>query len=266
MIGFFDSGFGGLTILKEVVKKLPDYSYIYLGDNARTPYGSRTPEIIYKYTCEGVEELFSRGAELVVLACNTSSAVALRKIQQEYLPKFHPDKKVLGIIIPTAEEMSGVKNIGIFATEATVSSDIYPIEILKRNFNATITQQACPLLVPAIESGEFDQLENMVQKYVHEIFEKNKYIEIVILGCTHYAIVENIFRKYVPVNVEIFSQGKIIAEKLEDYLCSHPEIENRIKKEKERIFLTTENSPHIQQLAELFFEDKIELKVVNIKH
>ncbi|EKE18900.1 MAG: Glutamate racemase [uncultured bacterium] len=264
MIGFFDSGFGGLTILKEVVKTLPDFSYVYLGDNARTPYGSLSKEIIYQYTCEGVEELFSRGAELVILACNTSSAVALRKIQQEYLPKFHPDKKILGIIIPTVEEMVGHENIGIFATEATISSGIYPAEILKINANAIVTQEACPLLVPIIESGEFDQLENVVQKYVKDLFAKSEDIETVILGCTHYAIIEDIFRKFIPNNVEIISQGKIIAEKLKNYLSRHGEMEGGMKKGGERIFLTTANSPQIQELARMFYGEEINLKIVRL--
>ncbi|MDD5397333.1 MAG: glutamate racemase [Candidatus Moranbacteria bacterium] len=264
MIGFFDSGFGGLTVLKEVVKTLPDYSYVYLGDNARTPYGSLSQEVIYKYTCEGVEELFSRGAKLIILACNTSSSMALRRIQQEYLPKFHPDKNVLGIIIPTSEEMGKFKNIGIFATEATVSSDAYPIEISKFNPTAEIFQQACPLLVPIIESGEFDDLESVVKKYAEDLFIKNKDIEAVILGCTHYAIIEDIFRKYIPGDVKIVLQGKIVAEKLKDYLDRHGEIEDGLKKEKSRIFLTTEKSPHVQQLAELFYGEKIELEIVTL--
>ncbi|EKE19533.1 MAG: hypothetical protein ACD_8C00143G0005 [uncultured bacterium] len=264
MIGFFDSGFGGLTILKEVVRTLPDYSYVYLGDNARTPYGSRSQEIIYQYTCEGVSELFRQGAELVVLACNTSSAVALRKIQQEFLPKFHPDKKVLGIIIPTAEEMMGFENIGIFATEATVFSEIYTIEILKNNPSAIVTQQACPLLVPIIEAGEFGQLDAVVKKYAKELFRKNENIEKVILGCTHYAIIEDVFRRYIPQHVEIISQGKIVAEKLKSYLDNHPEIENRIEKKSRRKFLTTKNSHSIQHLADLFFGEKIKLEIIKL--
>lgn len=264
MIGFFDSGFGGLTVLKEVIKELPDYSYIYLGDNARTPYGSRSQEIIYQYTCEGIGKLFSCGAELIILACNTSSAVALRKIQQEYLLKHHPNKKVLGIIVPTAEDMVNGKNIGILATEATVFSGIYPIEISKRNPSATITQQPCPLLVPIIESGEFDQLEDVVSGYVQELFRKNKNIDSVILGCTHYAIIENIFRKYIADDIAVISQGKIVAEKLKDYLDRHGKIKSSLKRESERIFLTTESSPHVQHLAELFYGEKINLEIINL--
>lgn len=261
MIGFFDSGFGGLTVLREVIKELPGYSYIYLGDNLRAPYGSLGENVIYKYTCEGIEELFKRGADLIVLACNTSSAVALRKIQQEHLPKYHPDKRVLGIIIPTAEEMIGMKNIGIFATEATVKSDVYRTEILKINADACISQLACPLLVPIIESGNFEQLDDVVKEYVKVLFLKDENIETMILGCTHYAIIEDYFRKYVPQHVKIVSQGKIVAEKLKKYLSNHSEIECGIEKGAERIFLTTESSSHVHDLAQMFYGSNISMNL-----
>lgn len=265
MIGFFDSGLGGLTILKEVVKILPEYSYVYLGDNARTPYGSRSQEIIYQYTCEGIEELFSRGATLVVLACNTASAVALRKIQQEYLPKYHPDKKVLGIFNPTVEKVKEFQSniIGLFATEATVNSKAFEREIAKTSSEAIVIQQACPLLVPIIESGEFDQLEIIVSKYVNELFEKGN-IGTVILGCTHYAIIENLFRKFIPPNVEIITQGNLVAESLRDYLKRHQEIESKLKKKQARIFLTTENSAHTKELSQLFYGNKINLEAIKL--
>jgi len=265
MIGFFDSGFGGLTILREVVKILPNYSYMYLGDNARTPYGSRSNDVIYQYTCEGIEELFQRGATIVILACNTSSAVALRKIQQEYLSLHHPDKKVLGIIIPTAEEMSEFHDIGIFATEATVRAGTYAAEISKYNPTANIFQQACPLLVPIIESGEFDQLDQGVQKYISQLFMQHKSIDAVILGCTHYAIIEDIFCRHMPKNVKVISQGKIVAEKLRDYLQRHEEIKNKLEKSKKRVFLTTENSPHIKHLAKMFYGDDIIPKFISLQ-
>ena len=264
MIGFFDSGFGGLTILKEVRKTLPAYSFVYLGDNARTPYGSHSAETIYSYTVEGIDELFRRGAELVILACNTASAVALRKIQQEYLPVHYPDKKVLGIIIPTAEEMIEIRNIGIFATEATAKSNVYPIEIAKYNADAVVMQQTCPLIVPIIEAGEFDQLEMVVEKYAHELFAKNKNIETVILGCTHYAIIEELFRKHIPEKVQIISQGKIVAQKLKAYLEKHSEIERKLEKQGGGTFLTTEQSLHIQHLAEAFYGEKMNLKVIKM--
>jgi glutamate racemase len=266
MIGFFDSGFGGLTILKEVAKTLPDYSYIYLGDNARTPYGSRSQEIIYEYTKEGVEELFKQGAQIVVLACNTASAVALRKLQQDWLPKKYPERKILGIFKPTVEDAKNFnsKTIGFFATEATVESGAFVREIAKLKADIVVVQQACPLLVPIIEAGEFKQNETVVQKYVEELFKKNKNIGTVVLGCTHYAIIEDIFRKYVPKNAQIISQGELVAQSLKRYLDSHPDIKKCLKKECRREFLTTENSPRIKKLAEIFYGEKINLKVVKL--
>jgi glutamate racemase len=268
MIGFFDSGFGGLTIMREVVKLLPDHSYIYLGDNARAPYGSRSREVIYQYTCEGVDELFRRGAKLVVLACNTSSAVALGRLQREYLPKTHPGKKVLGIIIPTAEEAgsSGARSIGIFATEATVESKAFETEALKKNSGIRVVQHACPLLVPIIESGEWDLLDSEIEKYSRVLFSKGEDIEAIILGCTHYALVEEIFSKHVPEGVEIISQGRIVAEKLQEYLECQTGICSRLSKEGGRTFLTTENSSHVQHLAEVFYGEKIELQIAVISN
>lgn len=269
MIGFFDSGLGGLTILKEVVKKLPQYSYIYLGDNARTPYGSRSGEVIYRFTCEGVEELFKRGAELVILACNTSSAAALRKIQQEFLPKNYPDKKTLGIIIPTAEEIGNMtksREVGILATEATVNSGAYSSEINKINPGVKVYQQACPLFVPIIEAGEKDWkgLDLAIKKYLNELFLNSRKIDTIILGCTHYAIIEKKIKKYLPNGVKIVSQGQIVSEKIGDYLKRHPEIENKLSKGGERIFLTTENSERIKKLADLFYGEKINIEAINI--
>lgn len=269
MIGFFDSGLGGLTILKEVVKKLPQYSYVYLGDNARTPYGSRSGEVIYRFTCEGVEELFKRGAELVILACNTSSAAALRIIQQEFLPKNYPDKKTLGIIIPTAEEigkMTRSREIGILATEATVNSGAYLSEINKINPAVKIYQQACPLLVPIIEAGEKDWegLDLAIKKYLNELFLNSRKIDTIILGCTHYALIKDKIENYLPQGIKIISQGLIIAEKLQDYLKRHPEIEKRLAKKKERIFLTTENSDRIKKLAKLFFGEDLTIEDIII--
>lgn len=264
MLGFFDSGFGGLTILKEVEKALPNFSYIYLGDNARTPYGSLSQEKIYQHTLQGVEELFRQGASFVILACNTSSTMALKRLQQEYLPANHPGKKILGIIIPTAEEMIGSKNIRIFATEATVSSGAYLAEISKFNPRAKVFQQACPSLVPTIETGKLDNLDSMVREYVRELFKKSEELDTIILGCTHYGIIENIFREYIPKKIKIVSQGEIIADKLKKYLDNHREFADNLKSDRKRVFLTTKDSPHIQELAETFYGEKIDLKVVRL--
>jgi glutamate racemase len=267
MIGFFDSGLGGLTVLKEVIKLLPQYSYIYLGDNARTPYGGRSQEVIYQFTIEGIKELFKRGAELVILACNTSSSV-LRRIQREFLPKNFPNKRVLGIIIPTAEEagkFGSSKNIGILATEATVNSLVYPKEINKIYPEIKVYQQACPLLVPIIEAGEIKWrgLDLIVQKYLKELFKKSKKIDTVVLGCTHYPIIKNKIEKYLPSNVRVISQGKIVAEKLKDYLKRHPELKKKLSKNRKRIFLTTESSKRIKKLAKLFYDQPIKLDKIS---
>lgn len=252
--------------MKEVEKLLPDYSYVYLGDNLRTPYGSRTKEEIFKYTKEGVKKLFEQGARLVILACNTSSAVALRRMQKEWLPKKYPDRKVLGIFVPTVENMknSRAKTVGIFATRATVASGAYVREIAKMNPKIVVLQKACPLLVSMIENGEFSQLDRIVEKYTRELFGKNKKIDTVILGCTHYAIIENIFRKYVSKNVVIISQGIIIAKSLAEYLKKHPEIDGKLRRKGKRKFLTTKKSPHVRQLAELFYGDKINLRFISL--
>lgn len=236
---------------------MPEYSYVYLGDNARAPYGPHGEEMIYNFTKEGVAELFGRGTELVVLACNTSSAVALKKIQQEFLPKEFPDKRVLGIIIPTAEEIgntSSAEEIGVLGTEATINSKVYEKEIEKHFPELKIHGQSCPLLVPIIEAGEteWEGLESATKKYLVELFKKSEKVDSIILGCTHYGIIEDLIAKNIPANVKIISQGKIIAEKLKNYLSRHPEIDGKIEKNGKRIFLTTENSDRISKLAGLF--------------
>ena len=263
MIGFFDSGLGGLAVLKEVVKLLPDYPYIYLGDNARAPYGSRSQEVIYKYTVEGVKELFNRGAELVILACNTSSSAALRKIQREFLPQNYPDRKVLGIIIPTVEEspkLTKTKEIGILATEATVNSRSYVNEIKKINPDIKIYQQACPLFVPIIEAGEAEWagMDLAIEKYLAELFVKSKNIDTIILGCTHYAIIEGKIRRHLMGRqVRIVSQGRIIAEKLKDYLGRHSEIEKKLDKSAVRRLFFTESVPRLKDLSAMFYGEDI---------
>lgn len=267
MIGFFDSGLGGLTVLKDVEKLLPEYSYLYLGDNARTPYGSRTAETIYSFTTQCVHELFARGAELIVLACNTASSSALRRIQQEFLPKHHPGKRVLGILIPMAEEapeLSDTKHIGILATEATVASRAYIIEIAKIDPRVTVFQQACPLLVPIIELEglEWEGLDLILKKYVHQLLAQDGSIDTIILGCTHYAILKERVQKFAGGGIRVVSQGTIIAEKLQDYLLRHPEIESRLNRTRSKTFLTTEASDRTKHLARLFFDDSISMESI----
>lgn len=267
MLGFFDSGFGGLSVVREIRKELPQYSFTYLGDNARTPYGSRPLEVIHQYTLEGVIELFNRGAELIVVACNTSSSVALRKIQQEYLPKYYPQRRVLGIVIPTAEEVSSLsktKVIGILATEATVNSLAYPQEILKIDPHVQVHQQACPLLVPIIESGEMDAVEVPGRHYLDSLLKLDPQIDTILLGCTHYALIEGMLRHWVPFEIGLVSQGTIVADKLADYLRRHPEIEKRLDRSARETFLSTEYSPRIQRLATQFFGRPVKIDSVKL--
>jgi len=265
VLGFFDSGFGGLSVAKEIRKRLPQYSTIYLGDNARTPYGSRSLELIDRYTLEGVVELFRRGAQLIVVACNTSSSVALRKIQQEYLAAHYPDRRVLGIVIPTAEEVSALsktKVIGILATEATVNSQAYPQEIAKIDPSVRVCQQACPLLVPIIESGELETASAPVRHYVDSLLAQDSAIDTILLGCTHYALIEDVIRRIVPPAIGVVSQGTIVAAKLDDYLRRHPEMERRLDRSGRETFLSTEYSPRIQRLATQFYGRAVAIETV----
>jgi glutamate racemase len=267
VLGFFDSGFGGLSVVREIRKRLPRYSLTYLGDNARTPYGSRPLDVIHRYTLEGIVELFNRGAELIVVACNTSSSVALRRIQQEYLPSHYPDRRVLGIVIPTAEEVSALsttKSIGILATEATVNSLAYLHEISKIDPHVSVHQQACPQLVPIIESGELQNVSGPAKHYVDALMVKDPKIDTILLGCTHYALIEDRIRPLVPTGVKIVSQGAIVAAKLEDYLRRHAEIETRLSRDGKEVFLSTEFSPRIQTLATQFFGGPIKIETVTL--
>ena len=267
MLGFFDSGFGGLSVVREIRTKLPQYSITYFGDNARTPYGSRGPETIHRYTLEGVAELFRRGAELIVLACNTSSSVALRKIQQEFLPVHYPDRRVLGIVIPTAEEvasLSRTKAIGIMATEATVASRAYLDEVHKIDPEVRVYQQSCPLLVPMVESGELEGVAATTGFYIDSLLKQNAEIDTVLLGCTHYALIENEIRRHVPEPIQVVTQGRIVAAKLADYLARHPEMARRLNSAGTETFLTSEYSPRIQRLGSQFFGSSITMTTVTV--
>ncbi|MDP2650919.1 MAG: glutamate racemase [bacterium] len=269
MVGFFDSGLGGLTVLKEAVKLLPQYSYIYLGDNARAPYGDLDEESIYGYTAEGVSKLFYRGAKLVILACNTSSSVALRRIQQEFLPENFPDKHVLGIIIPTAEEIGRItrsREVGVLATQATVNSLAYTKEIAKVFPEVKTYEAACPMLVPMIEDGESESMEinDLIQIYLNELLVQSFNIDTIILGCTHFALIEDQIKRQLPYGVQAVSQGLIIARKLKEYLARHEEIENKLEKKGERIFLSTENSKKVEFLSSLFYGEPVRIELVKL--
>lgn len=261
MIGFFDSGFGGLSVMREVVKLLPQYSYIYLGDNLRTPYGTRPQAEIFEFTCQGVEYLFGQGAELVIVACNTSSSSALRRIQREILPQKYPGKRVLGLIVPTAEDFGRFTEngaVGVLATPATVEACAYDREVRKFWPRLKFFQQACPKLVPLIEVGNLGpELDQAIKECLDALLIQSPEINAVVLGCTHYAVIEDRISRLAPYGVRIISQGRITAEKTADYLKRHPEIEAEIDRRGQRIFLSTADSEKVRQLAQLFYGEPI---------
>ena len=254
-IGIFDSGLGGLFIAKAIRKAMPQYEYVYLGDTKRVPYGNRSHETVLEFTKEGVEFLFKKeNCALVILACNTASARALRKIQKQYLPKNFPDRKVLGVIIPIAEEVKGFRKIGVLATEGTVNSESFPREILKINPKAQIYQQAAPLLVPFIENGGDKFSDPVIKEYLRPLIKKN--IQILILGCTHYPILKNNFKKMLPSHVKIISQDEIVPKKLKNYLIHHPEIYTKLSKGRSARILVTDKTQTIDKLTQKWFGDK----------
>jgi glutamate racemase len=257
-IGVFDSGYGGLTVLKELVKQLPQYDYLYLGDNARAPYGTRSFETVYKYTLECVQWLIDQGCPLIILACNTASAKALRTIQQNDLEKINPDVRVLGVIRPTAEVIgnySTSKHIGILATKGTVDSQSYVLEIEKFFPDVKVTQEACPMWVPLIENNEHlsEGADYFVKKHLNNLLEKDPDIDAVLLGCTHYPLLDEKIKQYLPSQIQMLSQGGIVAESLEGYLIRHPEIENKISKDQQQVFYTTDSAEDFNKKAATFF-------------
>lgn len=261
-IGVFDSGYGGLTILKEIQHRLPQYSYLYLGDNARAPYGTRSFDIVYEYTLSAVEYLFKQGCRLVVLACNTASAKALRSIQQNDLPTLDPQRRVLGVIRPTVEALGGLTStghVGVLATPGTVQSRSYSLEIAKLWPAMKVTERACPMWVPLIENSEAagPGADYFVEKYISEAMDADPLTDTLILGCTHYPIMYPKIRKTVPENVKVLAQGELVAESLADYLRRHPEIESRCSKEGRTEYLTTENSAKFDSMASLFLGTQV---------
>ena len=268
MIGFFDSGFGGLTILKNVCQLLPEYDYLYLGDNARVPYGNRSQKTVYEFTKQAVDFLFKQGCPLIIIACNAASAKALRKIQQEFLPGVYPDRRVLGVIRPSAEEIveRDCKKIGILATEGVVASKAYITEINKLSSSVEIFQQSCPLLVPIVEAGEQDGegTDMIVSKYLGELFAYDNEIDTILLACTHYPILYNNFKRCIPSKVVTLEQGPIVAKKLQNYLIRHQEIDKKLLKVGKRIFLTTDASEKFDRLAGIFFGESVDSELVSL--
>ncbi len=261
-IGVFDSGYGGLTILKELKHALPQYDYIYLGDNARAPYGPRSYDTVYQYTLEAVNWFFNQGCSLVILACNTASAKALRTIQQKDLPRMAPDKRVLGVIRPTTEilgNFSTTHQVGILGTLGTIQSDSYPIELAKFFPTLKVFQQACPLWVPLIENGEQDKpgADYFVKSYLDQLFSQSTDIDTLLLACTHYPLLADKIRAFMPKGVNIVSQGAIVAKSLAKYLESHPDLAQKCSQSGQLSFYTTDNPQAFELQASTFFGQKI---------
>ena len=261
-IGVFDSGYGGLTVLREFVDRLPQYDYLYLGDNARSPYGTRSFDTVYRYTLQCVKWLLQQNCPLIILACNTASAKALRTIQQKDLQGLDPEARILGVIRPTTEIIgrhTQSNSIGILATNGTVQSNSYQIEIEKFFPGLKVQQEACPMWVPLVENNEHraDGADYFIQKHIDNILSKDKEIDTLLLACTHYPLLREKIEKYLPAHVRLLSQGEIVAESLEDYLSRHPEIEKKISKKGERVFYTTDSPEDFNNKATIFFGDNV---------
>lgn len=268
-IGVFDSGYGGLTILEEIRKVMPGYDYIYLGDNARTPYGTRSFDVVYQYTLECVNKLFEMGCHLVILACNTASAKALRSIQQNDLPRIDPGRRVLGVIRPTVEMLDQVtqtKHVGIFATPGTVQSDSYPIEAHKIFPDIRITTEACPMWVPLIENNEHlsEGAAYFVQQNIRNLLKKDAQIDSVVLGCTHYPLIVPTIRRYLPPRIKIISQGEIVARSLKLYLERHPEMDTKCTKKGVTKYYTTESTEKFINSASIFLHVRITAERISL--
>lgn len=260
-IGMFDSGFGGLEILREIIDLLPEYDYLYLGDSARAPYGSRSQDIIHEFTIQGVDFLLKKDCPLIILACNTASSKALRRIQREYLIK---NQKVLGVLIPAVQEAVEItenNRIGVIATEGTVSSEAFVREIKKLKPEAEVFQEACPLLVPLIESGE-EIFEPVLKKCLKPLIDKE--IDVLILGCTHYGLIKKDIEKITGQKIKLLVEGRVVAEKLKDYLRRHKEIEKTLTKNSSVEILTTDLTDNFEKIGKRFFKKTFKAKKVNL--
>ena len=269
-IGVFDSGYGGLTILSAIRKLLPEYDYVYLGDNARSPYGTRSFDVINDFTLQAVRYLFSEGCPLVILACNTASAKALREIQQKYLPTSEdPSRRVLGVIRPTAEVVGNVtetKHIGIMETPGTISAQSYEVELAKLFPDVSVHGQACPMWVPLVEYGESngEGADFFVQKYLNELLEQDKQIDSIVLACTHYPLLRPKIEQYLPEGITLLSQGELVATSLKDYLHRHPEMNDRLTQGGSIRYLTTECPDKFGDLASIFVDEEVNATRVKI--
>jgi glutamate racemase len=268
-IGIFDSGIGGLTVFRSIAEQLPGYDYIYLGDNSRAPYGNRSFKTIHQYTWECVQWLFKMDCQLVILACNTASAKALRTIQQQDLKGLDPSKRVLGVIRPTAEvigDLSKTKEIGVLGTTGTVQSGSYPIEIKKFFPDLKVYQEACPLWVPLIESGEYEKpgSDYLIRQYLDELTAQSANIDTVLLACTHYPLIQDKIKEYLPNNIKVIAQGDIVAKSLADYLQRHPEMKQQLSKNGTKQFFTTDDTNEFDRHASRFFSAHVTSSFVSI--
>ena len=268
-IGVFDSGYGGLTILQRLREHLPQYDYMYLGDNARAPYGSRSFDVVYEFTREAVLKLFDLGCQLVILGCNTASAKALRTIQQNDLPAYDPTRRVLGVIRPTVEqigELTTSRHVGYVATEGTVKSMSYELEIAKFFPDLTVTGQSCPLWAAIVEAGEADTegADFFVRKRISQLLEKDPKIDTLILGCTHYPLLMKYIEKAVPKRMTIVPQGELVVKSLEDYFLRHPNMDNRCSKSGTVRFLTTESPERFKECARIFLQEDVFVEHIDL--
>ncbi|MBQ0073407.1 MAG: glutamate racemase [Prevotella sp.] len=268
-IGVFDSGYGGLTILQQLRKRLPERDFVYLGDNARAPYGPRSFDVVYEFTRQAVVKLFDMGCHLVILGCNTASAKALRSIQQNDLPVIDPNKRVLGVIRPTVEiigDLTKTRHVGIVATEGTVRSESYSLEIAKFHPDITVTGQACPLWAAIVEAGEAESegAEFFVRKRITQLLEKDPLIDTIILGCTHYPLLMNAVKKVTPPNIRIVAQGEYVAASLEDYLHRHKDIAENCSKGGTIRYYTTESPERFKECAAMFLHEEVEVEHIDL--
>ena len=268
-IGVFDSGYGGLTILSKIREALPQYDYIYLGDNARTPYGTRSFEIVYEFTLQAVTKLFEMGCHLVILACNTASAKALRSIQMNDLPGMDPSRRVLGVIRPTVECIGGIthsRHVGILATSGTVKSESYPLEIHKLFPDIQVQGEACPLWVPLVENNEAEGegTDYFIRKYIDELLAKDRQIDTVILGCTHYPLLLPKIKKYMPEGITTVAQGELVADSLKNYLQRHPEMDAKCTKGSKCSYYTTEAEEKFIESASTFLNKAVTVQRIEL--
>ncbi|MFK1829836.1 glutamate racemase [Bacteroides fragilis] len=269
-IGVFDSGYGGLTILSKIREALPEYDYIYLGDNARTPYGTRSFEIVYEFTLQAVNKLFEMGCHLVILACNTASAKALRTIQMNDLPNIDPDRRVLGVIRPTAEcigSMTQTRHVGILATAGTIKSESYPLEVHKLFEDIKVSGEACPMWVPLVENNEAngEGADFFIRKYIDNLLAKDRQIDTLVLGCTHYPILLPKIQKFIPQGVKVVAQGEYVATSLKDYLHRHPEMNMKCTREGKCRFYTTEAEDKFIESASMFLNENITVQRITLE-